>query len=71
MGACSIEGGNIGGIPDRQQRSRTSRQFTLEPYHNYTPSEYFDPSEHAQEQNQAQTRPGDVEPQGTTTVRIG
>ena len=36
MGACSIEGGNVGGIPDRQQRSRTSRQFTLEPYHNYT-----------------------------------
>jgi len=21
MGACSIEGGNVGGIPDRQQRS--------------------------------------------------
>ena len=36
MGACSIEGGNVGGIPDRQQRSRTSHQFTLEPYHNYT-----------------------------------
>jgi hypothetical protein len=36
MGACSIEGGNVGGIPDRQQRSRTSRQFTLEPYHNFT-----------------------------------
>jgi len=53
MGACSIEGGNVGGIPDRQQRS-----------------EYFDPSEHVQEQTQAQARPEDVEPQGST-VRIG
>ena len=34
MGVCSIEGGNAGGIPDRQQRSRTFRQFTVEPYHN-------------------------------------
>ena len=30
------------------------------------PSEYFDPSEHVQEQTQAQARPGDVGPQGTT-----
>lgn len=34
MGVSSIEGGNVGGIPDRQQRSRTFRQFTLEPNHN-------------------------------------
>jgi hypothetical protein len=34
------------------------------------PSEYFDPSEHVQEQTQAQARPEDVEPQGST-VRIG
>jgi hypothetical protein len=65
MGASSIEGGNVGGIPDRQQRTRTFRQFILESHHNHKPLEYFDPSEHVQEQTQAQARPGEVAP-GTT-----
>src|ERR1700722_18626063 len=55
MGACSIEGGNVGGIPDRQQRSRTYiLSFYLRTLSQSCPSEYFDPSEHVQEQTQAQ-----------------
>lgn len=69
MGACSIEGGNVGGIPDRQQRSRTSRSIYIRTLSQLYPSEYFDPSEHMQEQTQARARPEDVDPQGTT-VRI-
>ncbi|KAF8474489.1 hypothetical protein DFH94DRAFT_762694 [Russula ochroleuca] len=49
MGVCSIEGGNAGGIPDRQQRSQ-----------------YFDPSEHVQEQTQAQGTP-----LSATSPRVG
>ncbi len=68
MGACSIEGGNVGGIPDRQQRSRTFRQFIIRTLSQLIHSEYFDPSEHhdVQEQTQAQAKPGQVEPQDTT-----
>ncbi|KAI0252479.1 hypothetical protein BJV78DRAFT_1200923 [Lactifluus subvellereus] len=53
MGACSIRGGNAGGIPDRQQRSQ-----------------YFDPSEYKQEQEQiqAQTKPQRM-PDATDAVR--
>jgi hypothetical protein len=42
--------------------------LSLEPYHQPIHSEYFDPSEHhdVQEQTQAQAKPGQVEPQGTT-----
>ena len=44
-------------------------QYTSETLSQLYPSEYFDPSEHMQEQTQARARPDDVDPQGTT-VRI-
>jgi hypothetical protein len=76
MGACSIEGGNAGGIPDRQQRSRTSISIYLliihEPYHHhhhhYSISEYFDtdPAKQDQGQTQARAKPVAVEQQSST-----
>jgi hypothetical protein len=62
MGACSIRGGNVGGIPDRQQRSGTFCHLLtyLLPTKSYQKSlfpEYFDPSKQEQEQTEAQPKP--------------
>jgi hypothetical protein len=80
MGACSIKGGNVGGIPDREQRSRT---YILSPLIYTSPnhpsfiihenlitifhSEYFDsdPTEHEQGQAQTHAEPVEVEPQSS------
>ncbi|KAI0298693.1 hypothetical protein B0F90DRAFT_1731792 [Multifurca ochricompacta] len=58
MGASSIKGGNVGGIPDRQQRSRPLSKSSHYP-------EYFDPPEQGQEQTQAQYNPTEAHPQTT------
>jgi len=60
MGACSIKGGNVGGIPDRQQRSRPCRRCPSIYVINIIHPDYFDPSE------EAEAKPMQVETQGST-----
>jgi len=73
MGACSIKGGNVGGIPDRQQRSRTLRRCSsilLDNTIHHHP-DYFDPPEQEQEQTQVKAKPVQVEKQGSTLNATG